>query len=266
MTSETLFKKLGALDAPRPPSAARLAAEAFFAVPTAAAEEAVTPVIVRRREALADDGEIAPETPSGSQPRDVQETRAPRVFRVDSPAPAAVAPVAEAAEPEAEPSLRPIGDTVPANPPVRRLPRKKARRLHGEVTIIRPAPSATPQGAAADMPAEAQPQVAAPADHGIEPASPRAQRRRPEPDMEQSDDAWPRYPQLMARIRALEAEAKVLKAREAAEAIEWIKRAISTHGLTAQDLGFVDHRDGQAMASGPAGLFGVARPGRRRSR
>jgi len=80
------------------------------------------------------------------------------------------------------------------------------------------------------------------------------------------DDAWPRYPKLLARIRALEAEAKVLKVLEAAEAIKWIRQAIATYALTLRDPEFGDHRHGQASGSGQPGFFGTAPAGRHRSR
>jgi len=240
MMSDMLLKKLELLDAPRPPSAARLAAEAFFAAtPATAPDEADMTEVPRRRDAVATDREVCPETPNQSKPRDEEETRAPRVFRIDSVAPAA-APVSAPAEPEARPDQLPVADTLPQNSAVSRLPRRKARRLHGEVTIIRPVQGSTSQGSVAALPVQAEPQLAARTDHGIEPVPSRTQRRQPRPHMEQSDDAWPHYPRLMARIRMLEMEAQVLKAREAAEAAEWIRQAIAAYGLTAQDLGFVD--------------------------
>ena len=47
-----------------------------------------------------------------------------------------------------------------------------------------------------------------------------------------------RYPKLLARIRLLQAEAERARQREAAVAIESMKRDIALYGLTAEDLGF----------------------------
>jgi len=262
--SEMLLKELAALDAPRPPSAARLAAEAFFAVPLPAGPQDVdTTVVVRRRETRVAEGEPVALGPREAEPREAQEARTPRVFRIDAGAPAEVAHVAAPAEPAVGQAPQPVDDGAPANPPQRRLPRKKARRLHGEVTIIRPVQGETSQGNPSDLPVDAQPPAP---DRRIELASPRAAQRRPKRAVAPTDDAWPHYPRLMARIRALEMEAKALKESEAAAAVEWIKRAIATHGLTAQDLGFADHRPRAAAAPDHPDAFGVVRSSRRHSR
>ena len=44
--------------------------------------------------------------------------------------------------------------------------------------------------------------------------------------LQPTDDAWPHYPRLLARIRLLQAEAERARQREAAAAIRWIKRDI----------------------------------------
>lgn len=49
---------------------------------------------------------------------------------------------------------------------------------------------------------------------------------------------WPVYPKLVAQIEDLKRQAQVIRERESAEAVEWIKEAIQQYGLSAQDLGF----------------------------
>lgn len=49
---------------------------------------------------------------------------------------------------------------------------------------------------------------------------------------------WPVYPKLIAQIKDLKRKAQVMRERESAQAVEWIKKAIHQHGLSAKDLGF----------------------------
>jgi len=260
--SEELLKRTRGLDAPRPPSAARLAAEALFSVsPPAAAEMPETTVVARRRQPRVADSEASPENQSESESPSGLETRTPRVFRLDPVAPTAQ-PAPRPEVPELEQSVPLAEGALPARPAAGRRPRKKALRLHGEVTIIRPLEAETPRGGAAELSVDAAPQRASRTD----PASSQVRQRRPADTVDPIDDEWPHYPKLLTRIRALEAEAKVLKEREAAQAIKWIRETIATYGFTSKDLGFVDHRRGQAMASGQESLPGVTTSGRRRSR
>ena len=100
--------------------------------------------------------------------------------------------------------------------PSRRLPRKKARRRHGEVTIIRPeAPKdEAPMSAANEVP-----------DGGL----------RPQGDGQGAD--WPRYPALLRELRLLQAQAQEVRQAEVAATLRWIKAAIRDYGITAQELG-----------------------------
>ncbi|GHD04655.1 hypothetical protein GCM10007320_65670 [Pseudorhodoferax aquiterrae] len=49
---------------------------------------------------------------------------------------------------------------------------------------------------------------------------------------------WPVYPKLIAQIEELKRKAQVVRERETAQALEWIKGAIRQYGLSAHDLGF----------------------------
>lgn len=211
-------------------SAARQAAEAWFALrPPSSCEPADTPVTVRRKKPRI-------EAPSEGPPatvQDCEERRAPKVFRIAPTAaeptlpggragPVGV-PAAPAAMPERAGEMQ--GAPVPSS-----APRRRRRHLHGEVSIIRPAQRSTVDDAAEDSPTmEAEP--AAPLQA---PLPARSARRRGQTDR---TDTGPRYPALLARIGELEAEAQRLKALEAAQAVRWIRQAIKTYGLSAQDLG-----------------------------
>jgi DNA-binding protein H-NS len=53
---------------------------------------------------------------------------------------------------------------------------------------------------------------------------------------------WPVYPRLIAQIEDLKRQAELLREREAAEAIRWIRQAVQQFDLSAQDLGFARSR------------------------
>ena len=219
MQPEMDFKVLVAPDVAPPPSAARLAAEAFFAPATTTAPQApaATPVVWRKK-AIA---EPAPSDASPDpEPIDAAR-RTPRVFRIE---PAAAKPQAAPSPTPSPLATIPEGlASLPESPSVPRLRRRKSPRLHGDVTIIRP-----PQ----DRPL--------PAGTGIsdgDPASATVPRERRGAPVRPTDGAGPRYLKLLARIRLLQAQAERARQREAAAAIRWIKRDIDRYGLTAKDLG-----------------------------
>ena len=229
MQPETDLQVPGAPDVVSLPSAARLAAEAFFAPAMATAPQApVAAPVVWRKKARAE----PPSSDASADPEPIDGERRPsRVFRIEPAAP----------EPQAAPSatpspLPPISRGLaspPESPSVPRLRRRKPRQLHGEVTIIRPPQDKPPQESDADRPL--------PAGAGISEADLASatgpQERRGAP-LWPTDDAWPRYPKLLARIRLLEGQAARARQRDAAAAIRWIKRDIVRYGLTAEDLGF----------------------------
>lgn len=105
-----------------------------------------------------------------------------------------------------------------------RRPRRKAQ-LHGTVTVFRPAPQSALETANTLAPpaASSSPAVASP---GLTNSLGLVARNL----------EWPRYPKLLAQIRALELEAEQLRQREAAAAIQWIKIAIRTYGIKASEL------------------------------
>ena len=118
---------------------------------------------------------------------------------------------------------------TPSVPPLRR---RKRRQLHGNVTIIRPRDKTLQE------PGAGRPVPAAAALSDGDRAHATVSRERRGAALRPTDNAWPRYPKLLARIRLLQAEAERARQREAAAAIRWIKRDIVLYGLTAEDLGF----------------------------
>jgi hypothetical protein len=118
-------------------------------------------------------------------------------------------------------------EPAPALKPAHRIPRKKAQRLHGSVTVIRPeVPAATIVDSEEPVTPDAASQPLA-----VAASYPTA---LDSPDF--ADLEWPRYPKLLERIRALELEAARLRQREAAAAILWIKRAVRTYRIDASEL------------------------------
>ena len=225
MAPSTLFHPSSRqADVHQQPSAARLAAKAFFSQAPPASELASGEVSIVRRESRLPATEEA--SASIAHVR-ADAVRIPTVHRLpfgsmeSSPEPAAAVPATRAS----------IDEQVHASV-VPTSPRKKRRQLHGEVTIIR---AVQPQQVVPDETASSASTPAKPA--------PRAHVRRiPSPPADRAHGLplevhAPRYPQLLAKIRALEALAQAAKRREAIEAIRWIKQAIRTYGLSAQDLG-----------------------------
>jgi hypothetical protein len=188
-------------------SPAREAAEAAFsAVPVGAEDGPV--VIVKRRRTV---GEPAASPRGTEHQAGTGDDKPGRVFRVES---------VSAGQGDAG-SERSNG--LSAEPPSEdgagapQAPRRTRRRApHGKVTIIRPA---------ADAAATAHAQPAPASDHGI------AALALGVPGSNS------RYDAVMAEIERLKRRAAVLKEAEARDAVRWIRKAISEHGLTAKDLG-----------------------------
>ena len=231
MQLETDLKMLGVPDGAPLPSAARLAAEAFFApaMTTAPQARVATPPIVWRKKARAEptssDASADPEPIDG-------ERRTPRVFRVEPAAPQPQA--ATSAPPSSLPTIPRVLASPPEHPSVPQRRRRKLRQLHGDVTIIRPPQHEALKETGADWPLSAKPAIS----EG-DPASATVLRECRGAPLWPTDDAWPHYPKLLARIRLLQAEAGRARQREAAAAIRWVKRDIVLYGLTAEDLGFL---------------------------
>lgn len=223
----------------RAPSAARLAAEAFFAPAPEPSSETAAPAVVVRKGKLEDQSPAA----SGETLESGEPHREPRVFRLSAPAVAAdlcavEAPVAPStAEPVAAVKEgQPSAELCPAPRAVTR--RRKRRALHGEVTITRPV---------AHVPAVATVRVAAamsdPEEISALPVAPTppnpAAAPGNTPSVASDYHEWPRYLGMRRQLHALHAEAQAAKAREAREALVWIKQTIAKYGLTAADLGAV---------------------------
>lgn len=223
----------------RAPSAARLAAEAFFAPAPDPSFEAPAPAVVVKKSKLEEPSPaVSAESPESGEP-----PRQPRVFRLSAPAVAAdeaadEAPMtASTSEPVA--AVRggqPSEELCPAPLAVTR--RRKRRALHGEVTITRPV-APVPAVAAAPVAAEMGDPEQIPAS-SLGPAS-QVQGAAPgnTPSVASTSYQWPLYLGMRRELLALQAEAQAAKAREAREALVWIKRAITKYGLTAADFGLV---------------------------
>ncbi|WP_157039813.1 H-NS histone family protein [Aquincola tertiaricarbonis] len=50
-------------------------------------------------------------------------------------------------------------------------------------------------------------------------------------------DAWPRYPEMLHRLRELQAEAEAARQRERQVALVWIRKAIADYDLSPSELG-----------------------------
>lgn len=211
------------------PSAARLAAEAFFSQRPAQQPDAAPVVtVVRGRVEQPSLPELA------AAPAD-EAARPPRVFRLPSPA------STEASLQTARP-LTAAGAQAPASPetgaadvesaeaPKRRRSR---RRLHGEVTITRPNDTVPVPRQGPDVLTERVP--------GTEPAHLAPARleqvRSAVQEVAEGGDAWPRYPAMLQRLRALQAEAEAARQRERRGALVWIRQAIVDYDLSPSELG-----------------------------
>ena len=217
--------------------ARRVAEAAFVKRPAPSVSSTGTQtVVVKRKKAIIPLGAGDPGNADSAEP--MEPTRAPRVFRVDSPV-VGSAPAADLAEPlpvrgaSADPNA---SAGVPARPVV--PTKRRSRMRHGEVTIIHPARPSTPA-------------VTGPlADRGGETGVQGRKSRKPdlrEPSGTQQfdlglavtgDGAPSRYRALRAQIEALRQRAEAVRTVEAAQAVGWIKRAIADYGLSARDLGF----------------------------
>jgi hypothetical protein len=187
-------------------SQAREAAEAACsAVPDGAEDGPV--VIVKRRRTV---GEPAASPRGAAHQAGAGDDKPARVFRVESVS----AVQGDAADRSNGSAVEPPSEDGARAP---QPPRRTRRRApHGKVTIIRPAPA--PAGAAQLQPAVAN-------DHGV------AALPLVVPGVNS------RYDAVMAEIERLKRRAAVLKEAEARNAVRWIRKAISEHGLTAKDLG-----------------------------
>jgi hypothetical protein len=231
MRPQTLFRpSSGQPEVTQSHSAARLAAEAFFSQSPSPSELVSGEVAIVRPEARS----LSPEEASSPPPAGSAEgLRSPTVHRLpsgsieptepfSSPQHASASVVSPAALDE-----QAAGLAAPA-----RI-RKKRRQLHGEVTIIRAAevpkaPEVSQPGMQSGTSPSFEPARSAPAALASHKPAVRASLLM---------DYVPRYPKLIAQIKALEVAAQQAKRREAIEAVRWIKRAIRAHGLTPQDLG-----------------------------
>lgn len=234
---------------------ARLAAEALFA-PVAAPPKVSTSTVVTVRQRRTSSGPDAPNTQvEGAEPSDMQ-AREPRVHRLAAQAPAV------------EPS--PVEDKPIEVAPLEKAPDAPLQELVADaptapqVAEITAAPAARPRKA---RPAKRPPHVqvappvevtsaVTPAEQVTEKAAKKAVRARQKPaavspvrspaavahdDSRPSGFAgydWPVYPRLIAQIEDLRRQAEVLREREAAEAVRWIRQAVQQFDLSAQDLGF----------------------------
>jgi DNA-binding protein H-NS len=238
---------------------ARLAAEALFA-PIAAPPKVSTSTVVTVRQRRMSSG---PDEPSalveGAEPSDMQ-AREPRVHLLAAQAPAVepspiedkpieVAPLEKA--PDAP--LQELVADAPIAPQVAEITAAPAAKLRKARPAKRP-----PHAQAA--PAVAVTSAVAPPEQVTEKAAKKAVRARQKPaalspassaaavahdDSRPSGFAgydWPVYPQLIAQIEDLKHQAEVLREREAAEAIRWIRQAVQQFDLSAQDLGFARSR------------------------
>lgn len=50
-------------------------------------------------------------------------------------------------------------------------------------------------------------------------------------------DPWPRYPAMLRRLRALQAEVEEARQRERRAALVWIRQAIADYDLSSSELG-----------------------------
>jgi hypothetical protein len=238
---------------------ARLAAEALFA-PIAAPPEVSTPTVVTVRQRRMSSGADAPNAlVEGAEPSDMQ-AREPRVHllaaqaRAVEPGPAEDKPV-EVAPLEKAPDapLQELVADAPTAPQVAEITAAPAARPR------KARPAKLPPLAPVAPPVEVTSAVT-PAEQVTEKAAKKAVRARKKPaavsparypaavahgDSRPSSFAgydWPVYPRLIAQIEDLKRQAEVLREREAAEAIRWIRQAVQQFDLSAQDLGFARNR------------------------
>ncbi|MCR5868147.1 hypothetical protein [Aquincola sp. J276] len=228
MISEPFARQFD-VDVPeRAPSAARLAAEAFFAPRSEPVPGESAPDVVVKKSRLEESEPSA--AAHASAP--LETARAPRVFRLA--APLAVADITEPKVQDApvgapsDPSLQ-VGTLhrdVPSAP--RASGRRTQRRhLHGEVTITRP--SAPSVGVPTSQPGVTLSLQVLPA------AQPLASSDFASPEWHAQD--WPRYLVLRRQLLALQAQAQEAKRRKAQAALVWIRQAIADYDITPGDLG-----------------------------
>lgn len=210
------------------PSAARLAAEAFFSQRPAEQPDGAPVVTVVK-------GRVEPPTfaePAEAAPQEA--ARPPRVFRLPSPA-STEANLQTALESTAAGAQELAKSETGTNLPTaagRKL-RRSRRQLHGEVTITRPDNESLVTTQGPDVLAE-RGASAAPA--RLEPMGAQDLRLTVQESSE-GGDTWPRYPAMLRRLRALQAEAEEARQRERRAALVWIRQAIADYDLSSSELG-----------------------------
>jgi hypothetical protein len=208
------------------PSQARLIAEAAFVQrpSVSAANAGPNVVVIKRKKAIAVPG-VGDAVIAGSDGL-VEETRTPRVFRVETPILGSMQDV--------DVSASDVGAS-PA-PPVHLKP-KRRRTPRPVVTIIHPPDPPAPLAIDRQAPAEAD--VLVEKLRHLEPslASLHAAQSLDVDLSRLGRRASTRHHALRARIERLNKLAEVARKTEAARAVHWIKRAIITYGLEKEDLG-----------------------------
>lgn len=210
-------------------SPARLAAEASFtAMPAPEGESGEKPVVTVKRNRPVETVDAA-ERDSNKQQEQVEETRAPRTFRVEHPSIRLPEPAPAGLELGSS-SVDGAAETVQPRAPQPAPPRKSRRKRHGDVTIIRPS---QPDSGDAVNPSTGH-------EEGM-PCPTVAKRRSSRGFVfeiaEIGSSASREYASIMARIQQLEERAEAIRKLESSEAVRWIKRAIVHYGLDAADLG-----------------------------
>ncbi|WP_198157084.1 hypothetical protein [Aquincola tertiaricarbonis] len=164
-----------------------------------------------------------------------EAARPPRVFRLSSPASpeAGLQTALQSTAAGAQEPASPETGAAEVHTASRLQHRRSRRQLHGEVTITRPnetapvprqGPQVLPERVLGTEPARSEPA-------GLEHVRSTVQ------ETTEGGDAWPRYPAMLQRLLALQAEAEAARQHERLRALVWIRKAIADYGLSPSDLG-----------------------------
>lgn len=184
-------------------------------------ESGEKPVVTVKRNRPVETGD-AVEHDSNKQQEQVEEARAPRIFRVEHPSSRLPESAPTGLEPRGS-SVDGATEAVQARAPQATVPRKSRRKRHGDVTIIRPSRS---------EPVDAAKPVAGREERGPCPSGGFVF------DVASIGSSASReYASILAKIQQLERHAVAIKKRESSNVVRWIKRAIVDYELDAADLG-----------------------------
>ncbi len=197
---------------------ARVAVESLFRTHVASDDVADIPIVFKRRRP-SPGGEVT----ADNDAEGASNARSPKVFRVKK----RHEPEGQQGYQPSEPDLTeraPLNVETLSNLELPSSPRRRRRRLHGDVKIFHPVADdigpPTPDKRALRLALIVEARV------------PRAASRK----FGNDPRLLKRYEQIVAKITRLEQQVQALREKEKSDAIRWIRKAMQQHGIDVREL------------------------------